>query len=141
MIKVFISINNNAEVMQLPVPPSEYKVPSPYQNEQTNGLRQMINRIGLRGLKTVEISSFFPIKGHNYPFLQNRARWGMDYVEIIERWRSMRFPIRLVIVDLAGKNNVNMPVSIDNFEYSVKQDGDIYYTLQMTEFPLITIKR
>ncbi|MDT3415594.1 hypothetical protein QO009_001452 [Brevibacillus aydinogluensis] len=139
MINVFLSINNNAEVLQLPVPPAEYNVPSPWNNERADGLQQTLNLIGLKGLRSVEIKSFFPVR--DYPFLQNRSMWGMAYVETIERWRGMRIPVRLVIVDSGGAQSLNMAVTIDNFEWGVKQDGDISYTLQMTEFPFISTAR
>lgn len=139
MIQVFLSINNNEEVIQLPVPPSEYEIQSPWNNSQANGMRQSLNRIGLRGLKDIEIQSFFPIR--EYPFLQNRSMWGVDYVDTIERWRERRYPIRLVIVDSGGRKNVNMPVTIDDFEHGVRKDGDIYYTLRMTEFTFVDTTR
>lgn len=139
MINVFLSINNNAEVMQLPVPPADYDVPSPWNNERVEGLQQTLNRIGLKGLRSIDIKSFFPIR--DYPFLQNRSMWGMAYVDTIERWRDMRIPIRLVIVDSKGSQSLNMAASIDHFEWGVKKDGDIYYSLQMTEFPFISTAR
>lgn len=125
--------------MQLPVPPADYDVPSPWNNERVDGLQQTLNRIGLKGLRSIDIKSFFPIR--DYPFLQNRSMWGMAYVDTIERWRDMRIPIRLVIVDSKGSQSLNMAVSIDHFEWGVKKDGDIYYTLQMTEFPFISTAR
>jgi len=139
MINVFLSINNNAEVMQLPVPPAEYAAPSPWNNERVDGLQQSLNLIGTKGLRTVEIKSFFPIR--DYPFLQNRSMWGQEYVDTIERWRDMKVPIRLVIKDSKGSQSLNMAVTIDNFEPSVKRDGDIYFTMQMTEFPLVSTTR
>jgi hypothetical protein len=140
MIQVFLSINNNEEVLQLPVPPAEYAIPSPWKNEQVEGLQQTLNLIGIKGLRSVEIESFFPTK--DYPFLQNRDMWGMEYVDTIERWRDRRTPIRIIIVaDSKGEKNVNMAVTIDEFEHSMKQDGDIYFTLQLTEFPFINTRR
>ncbi|WP_228728309.1 hypothetical protein [Brevibacillus composti] len=139
MINVFLSINNNAEVLQLPVPPAEYSVDSPWNNERADGLQQTLNLIGLKGLRTVEIKSFFPIR--DYPFLRNRNMWGMAYVETIERWRGMRIPVRLVIVDSGGAQSLNMAVTIDSFEWKVGKSGDIEYTLQMTEFAFISTSR
>jgi hypothetical protein len=141
MIQVFLSINNNEEVIQLPVPPEEYNIPSPWKNEQQDGLQQSVNRIGLRGLRSAEIESFFPIHGHDYPFLQNRAMWGMEYVQTIERWRDRRLPLRLIIVDSEGIKNVNMAVTLDEFDYGQKKDGDIHYTLRMTEFTFVKTRR
>ena len=139
MINVFLSINNNAEVLQLPVPPAEYSVDSPWNNERADGLQQSLNLIGLKGLRSVEIKSFFPVR--DYPFLRNRNMWGMAYVETIERWREMRIPVRLVIVDSSGAKSLNMPVTIDQFSWSVGRSGDIDYTLRMTEFVFVSTAR
>jgi hypothetical protein len=141
MISIFLSINNNEEVLQLPVPPAKYPVTSLWNNEQVDGLQQSLNIIGLKGLRAVEIESFFPVDGHDYPFLQNREMWGMAYVDTLERWRERRFPVRLVITDREGRQDLNMAVTIDEFEWEVRQDGDIYYTLKMTEFLFINVRR
>lgn len=139
LINVFLSHSNNKEIMQLPVPPASYNVPSPWNNEKVEGLQQSLNLIGLKGLRTVEIKSFFPIR--DYPFLRNRSMWGMAYVDTIERWRELRVPIRLVIVDSGGSKSLNMPVTIDEFEWGVGRSGDIDYTLQMTEFTFVSTAR
>ena len=133
MVEIFISINNNEEVIQLPVPPESYKVSSPFNNESFEGLAQVLNLITIRDLKELEISSYFPIR--DYPFLQNRDLWGMEYVNNIERWRDRRVPVRIIIVSNdASVMNLNMAVTIDNFEYETRKDGDIYYTLSLKEF-------
>ncbi|MBU7320272.1 hypothetical protein KQX66_31920 [Paenibacillus sp. SM 69] len=138
---MFISINNNEEVMQLPVPPSEYNVKSTFGSEEVTGLQQSLNRIGLRQLREVSFSSFFPIKGHDYPFLQSREMWGMDYIDTIERWREKRIPLRLVITDSSGKQNLNIAVTLDSLEWNVKKDGDIGYTMTMKEFAFVDTNR
>ncbi|MFD2614500.1 hypothetical protein [Paenibacillus gansuensis] len=138
---MFLSIKNNKEVLQLPVPPNMYSIPGPWKNTQVDGLKQTLNIIGLKGLRSVEISSFFPAAGHNYPFLQNRTMWGMQYVDTIERWRGLRIPIRLVIIDSSGKKTENMAVVIDDFTHGMATDGDIQYTLQMSEFPFVSTGR
>jgi hypothetical protein len=141
MLQVFLSINNNEEIIQLPVPPPDYRVQSPWKNEQIDGLQQTLNLIGNRGLKSIEIESFFPKEGHNYPFLQSREMWGMAYVDTIERWRGRKLPLRLIISDSIDKRkSVNMPVTIDNFEHGIRRDGDIYFTLQMTEFVFVNTR-
>jgi hypothetical protein len=137
-VEIFISINNNEEVIQLPTSPESYGIDSPWKNETFEGMKIELNLIGLRGLKTIEISSFFPIR--DYPFIRNRDMWGKEYVEAIERWRDRRVPIRLIIVsDDPHVMGVNMPVTIDNFEHKTKQDGDIYYTLSFKEFAFVKV--
>lgn len=138
MIEVFISINNNEEVMQLPVPIEPYKVSSPWSNETFEGLQQDLNLIGTKGLKSFDISSFFPV--NDYPFLQNRNMWGMEYVDTIECWRDKRYPMRIIITSNDPNiQNLNMAVTIDNFEYETRKDGDIYYTLFLKEFPFVKV--
>lgn len=95
--------------------------------------------IGLRDLKTVNFASFFPIR--DFPFLQNRSMWGMEYVNKIEQWRNRRIPIRLIIVDNNKKKNINMAVALDDFSWDVKQDGNINYSMSFTEFPFANLKR
>lgn len=133
MVEIFISINNNEEVIQLPVPPESYKLVSPFENESFEGIAQALNLIGIRGLKELEISSYFPVR--DYPYLQNRDLFGMEYVDTIERWRDRRVPIRIIIVsNNPAVMNLNMAATIDNFEYETRKDGDIYYTLSLREF-------
>ncbi|BBI32490.1 hypothetical protein [Cohnella abietis] len=139
MIQVFLSINNNKEVIQLPVPPPEYDVESPWKIDQVDGLNQSLSLIGLRGLRAIEIKSFFPAA--DYPFLQNRTMWGMDYVAAIERWRSLRLPLRLVITGTDGKQRLNMPVVIDEFKYGTERNGDVNFSLHLTEFAMVNTKR
>jgi hypothetical protein len=137
-MEVFLSINNNEEVIQLPVPPEPHDISSPWNNETFNGLKQQLNLIGLRGLKSFDISSYFPIR--DYPFLQNRSMWGMEYVDTIERWRDRRYPLRLIITaEDPNVQNLNMAVTIEDFEYGARRDGDIYYTLSFREFPFVKV--
>lgn len=124
--------------MQLPVPIEPYEISSPWNNEEFNGLKQDLNLIGLRGLKTFDISSFFPVQ--DYPFLQNRNMWGMEYVDTIERWRDRRYPLRIIITSNdSNVQNVNMAVTVENFTYETRRDGDIYYTLSFKEFPFVRV--
>ncbi len=137
-VDVFLSINNNEEVIQFPVPPEPFEISSPWNNETFDGMKKELNIIGLRGLRTVELSSFFPIR--EYPFLQSRAMWGMEYVETIERWRDRRYPLRLIISsDDPHVMNVNMPVTLDDFTYETKRDGDIYFTMAFKEFAFVKV--
>ncbi len=136
MVKVSLSINNNEEVLLLPVTPAEYEIKEPWNNQEVAGLYQSLNIIQHRGLATMEIDSFFPIR--DYPFLLNRNMWGMDYVVKIQKWRKARLPLRVVITN-NGVTEINMPVTIDEFSYKVKKDGDIYYTLSLKEFAFVKV--
>lgn len=141
MIEVYLSINNNEEVILFPIPPESYELSDPWQNQQIDGLYQKMNVIGTRDIKTIEISSFFPAEGKNYPFNQNTTMWGMEYVDKINQWRERRYPLRLVIIDSNRNQDVNMPVLIDDFNYGKGQDGDINFTLSLSEFVFVDLKR
>lgn len=138
MLTVFLSINNNEEVIELPVVPFEPDVGSPFDNDTFDGMVQELNLIGLRGLKSYTINSYFPI--NDYPYLRNREMWGMEYVEIIERWRDQRIPVRYIVrSDKAEGFNINDAVVIADFNYYPDRAGDIRYTLEMLQFPFVQV--
>jgi hypothetical protein len=135
-VDIFLSINNREQVIQLPVVPKEFKVPSPVDNENFNTISQGdIKLIGLRGLKAISIDSFFPVK--DYPFLRDRSYKGWEYVEIIESWIDRRVPIRLI----ATNTPVNLPMAIESFEYGPQDgSGDVYYSLSLSEFKFVQLE-
>lgn len=133
---IFLSINHREQVIQLPIIPSEFKIPSPVNNEKFTTVNQGdLQAIGLRGLRTLTINSFFPSK--DYPFLRSRAYMGWEYIEMIENWIDRRLPIRLIITNTP----INMLVAIDSFEYGPQDgSGDINYTLSLSQFREIILK-
>ncbi|NBI30901.1 hypothetical protein [Chengkuizengella marina] len=138
MISIFLSINNNEEVIELPVIPEKLENDSPFNNDSFEGMNQELNLVGTRGNKTMSIDSFFPVT--DYPFLRSRELWGMEYVETIERWRDRRYPLRLIIANTNPKGYaVNLAVTIDDFTYGVGISEDIEYSLSLREFPIIRV--
>ncbi len=133
---IFLSTLDRKQVIQLPIVPAEFKIPSPMSNETFTTINQGdIKVIGRRGLGAVTIETFFPSK--DYPFSRNRTYKGWEYVEIIESWIDKRFPIRLV----ASNTPINMLVVIDNFEYGLQDgSGDVYYSLSLSEFKEIILE-
>lgn len=133
---IFLSINNREQVIQLPIVPSEFKIPSPVNHETYTTINQGdIRLIGERGLKSITIESFFPSK--DYSFARSRDYMGWEYVEIIESWIDRRVPIRLIITNTP----INMAVSIDDFEKGPQDgSGDVYYSLSLTEFKFIRLQ-
>ncbi|SDJ76182.1 hypothetical protein [Salimicrobium halophilum] len=134
-MEIYLSINNREEVMQIPVLPPEFKINDPQNNDTFTTIRQGdIKLIGLEGLKSFSLSSFFPNK--EYYFSQNNEMFGWDYVETIERWKKRRLPLRLIITGTP----INWAVAIDSFEYGTQDGtGDIYYTMTFTDFPFIRV--
>lgn len=135
MIDIFLSINNRAQVIQLPVVPEQVKIVTAMNNQtyDTISLGE-IKLIGLPALSSITLDSFFPAK--DYPFSRDTTYHGWEYVKIIEAWKVLRIPVRLVISDTP----VNMACSIDKFEYGVQDgSGDVYYTLELSEFKFINL--
>lgn len=137
MIDIFLSINNREEVIQLPVVPQEFTIQEPHNNENYQTITQGdIKLIGLAGLKSLTLESFFP--GQDYPFLRSRSLWGWEYVEKIQGWMTKRVPIRLVIANTP----INMACTIEDFTYGLKPGSkDIHYTLTLEEFKFIQLDR
>lgn len=134
---IFLSINNREQVVQLPVVPKEFKISSPHNNETYETIEQgSLKLIGLRGLKSLVISSFFPIK--DYPWLRNKTYKAWEYVNIFESWMDRRVPIRVIITETP----INLAMSIENFTYGPQDgSGDIYYEMQLELFPFVKLER
>ncbi|KUO58968.1 MAG: hypothetical protein APF84_05805 [Gracilibacter sp. BRH_c7a] len=126
---------NNTQQLQLPVPPSSFVLTQGNLNTTVN-IQDAgeINLIGKGKLAAVSLSSFFPQE--KYYFCQYSGFPSpYDCVRRIENWRKSGNPIRLIITT----TEINLPVSIENFEYGEKEEGtgDVYFTLNLKEYRLI----
>lgn len=129
---IVFSINNNAEIMVLPVAP-EWEISEGQANETYNGLSFNIRMIGNPGLRTLEISSFFPSK--KYPFVNPYADINPQaYIDFFRRIKTEHIPARIVITDKQSVERLNMAVSIDNFVYKYRTNGDADFSVSMTEY-------
>lgn len=88
--------------------------------------------MGSPKLKSISISSFFPVR--DYPYLRDTSMKGWEYVYKIDTWIAQKLPIRLIITDTP----INMAVAVKNFEYTIKTDGDLWYKLDLEEFNLLS---
>ena len=128
---IYLSVNNRAEILKLPVIPAEFTITKP-QSLQTfeTVSKGDLQLIGAPKLKGITIESFFPVR--DYPYLRDTSMKGWEYVYKIDIWIKQKLPIRLVITDTP----INMAVAVKNFEYTIKTDGDLWYTLELEEFIL-----
>lgn len=139
-MNIYLSTKKRDDVIKLPVIPSEFTISSPSQNEKystiTNG---EINLLGPEGLKSIILDSFFPSK--HYPFLKDKKFKGYTYVNKIEKWKSKKLPIRLIIVS-NKKTVLNKLFAIESFEYGPRDgSGDVYYSLSLSEFKLLPLQK
>ena len=128
---IYLSVNNRTDVMRLPVIPPEFTISKPQSTEVFETVsRGELQIIGVPKLKGITISSFFPVR--DYPYLRDASMKGWEYVYKIDTWIEQKLPIRLIITDTP----INMAVAVKDFDYSIKTDGDLWYNLQLEEFPL-----
>ena len=133
MIQIFLSIDNGADMLEVPVIPSEFKVSKP-QNDETfeTVTGEEIAFIDAPGLKGIQWSSFFPSR--DYPFLRcTRLADVWQYGYKLDQWIAQKYPIRLVI----SGTPINMATKVSAFDYRMGPDGDLYYDIAFKEFPLV----
>ena len=129
---IYLSINNRAEVLRLPVLPPEFTVSKGRNNEVFDTVSQgQLKLIGTSALKTISWSSLFPCR--DYPFLRDRSDTAFGYLYTIDTWYEKKLPIRLIITDTP----INMAVTIDDFSYTIGKDGDMKYSITLSEVKLI----
>ncbi len=136
---IFLSVNNRAEILQIPVMPPSFTVSKPQTAEKfETASGEELLLIGAPKLKSIGWESFFPVR--DYPFLKhsyNTDMWGWDYVYTIDTWIKQKLPIRLIITYDNRDTSINIATAVSDFEYTVKSDGDLWYKIQFDEFNLI----
>ena len=133
MIEYWLTFNNGAEKLRLPVPPQEFEMSTGLNNTTVNNSEiGEINLIGKPRLKTVTLSSYFPVRPDalcQYTGFPSPA----TCLDMIRRWRESGKPIRLLIVGESLK--VNEAMSIESFQVSQKPGPqDIYFALELKEY-------
>lgn len=124
--------------MVLPHVPPDFPLPEPEQHNETyGGLTRDYNRIGTLGLRKLQWSSIFPV-GARHLFMPREALLdGWAYVDFFRRWREKSVPFRLIVLDSGGACRLNMAVTVDSLELSVRRSGDIDYSISVTEYPFV----
>lgn len=130
----YLSFNNNAERLRLPVIPSSFEISLPNQNTTVNitNLGE-INLIGKAGLATITVESFFP--SQDYPFcLYTGFPKPYECIKTLIKWKESGKPIRLIVTNTP----INYAMAIENLTYS-EQDGtgDVYFNLELKEYKFV----
>lgn len=137
MYKIIFSVNNNEEVWTLPHCPPDFPIPQPEQHHETyEGLSRDYRRIGTLSLRHMEWTALLPV--HRYSFMPSEASAdGWAYVDFFDRWRDKKVPFRLIVLDSKGAARLNMPVTVDSFDVTVRKNGDLEYSIAVTEYKFI----
>lgn len=138
-MECWITFNNKAEELRLPVLPSSFTIMKNNINKTiaTANVAGDVNLLGKGegGLAEISIETFFP--AHDYPFCTYTG-FPTPYtcVSMIEGWRKSGQPIRLIMTE----TDVNMAMGIETFEYGEKDGtGDVYYTLGLKEYRFLNV--
>lgn len=131
---IIFSANNNEEIMVFPVVPPDTGPEIPQENEDFNGMNGKLKLIGNMGLRTLQISSFWPVR-KNYSFVRPGAEEdGWRYVKFFEKWREKKVPVRVIITTDNGATRLNMACVVNRLKWSVDRVGDIVYLLEVEEY-------
>lgn len=136
-MNIVVSANNNEEILVFPIIPNELQLQIPSNNEEFQTINTgTLNLIGDIGLRQISLNSIFP---------KNKETWSAagsveaeQYISFFDKYRSKKIPIRLIITLADGSECINMPVLVDNFNYSRdKNIENVRYTLDLKEYRLI----
>lgn len=147
--EIWLSWNNQQEGFQLPVMPGTIEVSSGGKSKTYDvvGLGE-INVIKDRHLTEYTFSSFFPslgnrvtggeVSGIGYdPFVAiDQPLEPKQYIDYILKWMASKKPIRFVFVgDISGPG-INIPVSIEKFDWKevAGSSGDIEYNIYLKQY-------
>lgn len=137
-MEFWLSYNNFAEKLQLPVNPGEFSLKTGNKNTVVDIQdRGELNLIGGEKLAEIQLASFFPARYAPYCAYQS-IPVPYDAVALVEKWRKSGRPVRLIITDTP----VNIAVAIEDFEHGEKGGTrDVGYTLTLREYRFIQLKQ
>ncbi|MGG2053107.1 hypothetical protein ABFY48_01820 [Lysinibacillus pakistanensis] len=130
---IFVSSEDRKEVLQLPIIAPDFEgVKFPHNNQTFSTISAGdIKLIGMAGLKTILINSWFPMKEYSFaksPLLGTEAK------EFFVKWKRKRRPIRVIIVNNAGYEFHNELYAIEEFTFGYDRVGDMTYSLSLEQF-------
>lgn len=129
---------DDKDIFRFPILPSAINVQDYAITNDSNitGLGD-VTVFGGKGLRTIEISSFFPNPKRKYRFV-NYTDYPKQYdcVSKIKKWMDKGEVLRFIVTG----TEINFQVRITDFEYS-EQDGtrDVYFTINLKEYRKIKI--
>ena len=129
---------DDKDIFRFPVLPSAVNIQDYAITNDSNitGLGD-VTVFGGKGLRTTEISSFFPNPKRKYKFVNyNDYPKQYDCVSKIKKWMDKGEVLRFIVTG----TEINFQVRITDFEYS-EQDGtrDVYFTINLKEYRKIKI--
>ena len=140
---IYLSYNNNEELIELPVLPKKLEMSGSGNNKSTEILSLgEVTQLKMPKEFTLQIDSEFPAiwyPGCNIP--KGKLLSPFEYISKIEKWKKILKPIRLVFV--GSTIDINSPVSIESFSYT-EEGGDVgtwSYKLKLKEYRFFGIDK
>ncbi|MDF2934971.1 MAG: Peptidoglycan-binding LysM [Paenibacillaceae bacterium] len=140
---LWLSFNNQEDVFEFPILPGKIEVSNQGEGSgyEVYGLGQ-INVIKSPGLAEYSFETILPATQNQYPFITARYYYEPRYyVELIEKWRQTRHPIRFVYT--GPSLQINTPASIESLDWSetAGENGDIQISLKLKEYRFYAARR
>lgn len=129
--EILFTLSCGFDSVTFPVNPSSYAIKNPHNNSTLtiNALGEM-NMLGKAGLRTLEISSFFPAEAYGWE-VSYPSQDPYGYVSTIKGFQDESEPCSLTV----SGTDVSMKCSIEDFTYGEKDGtGDVYFSLSLKEY-------
>lgn len=135
MTNIYLSFNNMAECIKLPVNPEWLSIET-----ESNHKSYCLVNVGEvsvldypMGSKVV-LESFFPGRGSYFCSGVETVISPAECVEKIKNWRDSLRPMRLTVT--GGAKDLSLACSIERFDYTENwgENGDIYFRLELKEY-------
>lgn len=130
----YLSWNNNEGVLTFPVVPSEgIQVNLSPDNYAFKSITGDMVTVGKKGLATLSISSFFPMRHYSFarPGSEDNGRY---YIDSILAVMDRQIPFRAILTDNSGATVFNYPVVVESFVFGLNTAGDYDFTLDLKEY-------
>ncbi|OLS02237.1 hypothetical protein [Tissierella creatinophila] len=129
---IIFSAENNKEVMVLPIVP-EISLDKAQKNERFETINNgTLNIPGDLDLIEWSIASVFP--STKYHWLRSGSIADpYKYIAFFDKWRKLKKPVRFIVSKEDGSAWFNRLVLVDSFNYNTMGNGDISYSLELSE--------
>lgn len=128
-----MTLKTQAGRLAIPVLPEKLEVSSPGKNDKTVtlGLGEVL-LLRAKGLRSVTWDSFFP--AHAAPYSTQSVPNPVEAVRAIQAARDALKPIRFLLT--GGDLDINTDMGVESFHYEERygEVGDLYYSIQLTEW-------
>ncbi|MFS1511093.1 LysM peptidoglycan-binding domain-containing protein [Chengkuizengella sp. SCS-71B] len=144
-MQFWLTFNNGAEKLQLPVNPDRIEATSghQYSDVQVSQFGEY-TVIGDKQLREFQISSFFPRDYHSVYCEYETLPDPWLTVKRIRSWQQSGEPVRFIVTEGLGETDkINVLVTIRSFQYEEKagSPGDVYYNMALKEYRFLNFKK